>query len=287
MHFCDLCRNRGISRNPTKTPTSHGVRLRKAVAHDNAVVQFAIATRKAKMHAFVAFVHAFVNETRVHIVADDKYVMSFCEFRNRIQGTRIEHATRGIVRGREHDCLRAIGCRHLKLSQRELEFGWTRVDGNERRAVHRDNRFIQTKRRRGYEHFIARIKNARKRREQCLGRTASHDDFVFTIGKVALFHVSRNRTTQFHRAVIGRIVRFVCSKRFCNFLLHDIGGIAVWFAERKQNAPRRLLRESRNATNPRRLQLRERGIGGQGHKIPSVRTSSSIVRALFADTTKP
>ena len=175
----------------------------------------------------------------------------------------------------------------LKLPQRELEFGWTRVDGNERRAVYRDNRFIQTKRRRGYEYFIARIKNARKRREQCLGRTASHDDFVFTIGKVALFHVSRNRTTQFHRAVIGRIVRFVCSKRFCNFLLHDIGGIAVWFAERKQNAPRRLLRESRNATNTRRLQLRERGIGGQGHKIPSVRTSSSIVRALFADTTKP
>ena len=210
--------------------------------------------------------------------------MGLGEFCNRIQGTRIEHTTRGIVRGREHDCLRAIGCRRLKLPQRELEFGWTRVDGNERRAVYRDDRFIQTKRRRGYEYFIARIKNARKRREQ---RAAGHDDFVLAIGKVALFHVSRNRTPQFHRAVIGRIVRFVCSKRLCNFFLHDIGRIAVWFAERKQNAPRRLLRESRNATNTRRLQLRKRGIGGQGHKIPSVRTSSSIVRALFADTTKP
>ena len=36
-----------------------------------------------------------------------------------------------------------------------------------------------------------------------------------------------------------------------------------------------------------KLQLRKRGIGGQGHKIPSVRTSSSIVRTLSADATKP
>ena len=97
----------------------------------------------------------------------------------------------------------------------------------------------------------------------------------------------RKRLAQRRRAVVGRIVRFVCGKGLRNFLLHGIGGIAVGFAERKQNTPRRLLRERRNAANARRLQLRKRGIGGQGHKIPSVRTSSSIVRALSADATKP
>ena len=99
--------------------------------------------------------------------------------------------------------------------------------------------------------------------------------------------MGRNRTPQFHRAVIGRIVRFVCRKGLRDFSLHGIGGITVGLAKRKQNAPRRLLRERRNAANARRLQLRKRGIGGQGHKIPSVRTSSSIVRALSADATKP
>ena len=213
--------------------------------------------------------------------------MRLGEFRNRIQGTRVEHTARGIVRGCEHNCLRAIGSDRLELLQRELEFRWARIDGNERRTIHRDNRFIQAKRRRGYNYLIARIQNARKRREQRFSCTAGHDDFVFPIGEVALFHMSRNRTPQFHRTVIGRIVRFVCRKGLRDFFLHGIGGIAVRLAKRKQNAPRRLLRERRNAANTRRLQLRKRGIGGQGHKIPSVRTSSSIVRALSADTTKP
>ena len=130
------------------------------------------------------------------------------------------------------DCLRAIGCRRLKLPQRELEFGWTRCEqtGTNVRAVYRDDRFVQTKRRRGYERFIARIKNARRSAaNDASGRTASHDDLVFTIGKVALFHVSRsNGTTQFHRAdcISGGTVWF-CSKRFCNFLLHGIAGVAV------------------------------------------------------------
>ena len=259
MDFGHLRHDGSIGRDPTEPPSRHGVRFREAVAHDDAVAQLGISARETAIREIV------VHQIGVHVVADHEHVSFAGETRHGLEARLVVNAARRVVRRREHDGFRTLARRGLQRGFVDLKRRLARIQGDERAAIKRHDRFVQTESRRGNDHLVAWIHDAGQGHEQGFGGATRHDHLVRAVRKAATSHMGRKGVSQMLLAVIGRVMRVVRLQRDAHFPFHLVGGIAVRFSERQQHAARRLLRFRRDTANARKLQGIERIIQFEGH----------------------